>query len=144
MLPDDVAYDRAHGCSCATALNAARGRARAGARAAARPAGFARAPAPGLHYRGPHTLALHKQGSRPGPAGAGASAKSGRRRGRRLQAGLVLGEKSDDVRMLPIFRKRHRCLAVFVFAVDISTISQQKPGHFDVTIPTPPYIADAV
>ena len=54
----------------------------------------------------------------------------------------MLDEKSDDVLMLPAFCNRHRCLATFVLAVDISTISQQKPGHFDVRITTLEIITD--
>ena len=56
----------------------------------------------------------------------------------------MLDEKSDDVLMLPTYAIAIGRLAVFVLAVDISTISQQKPGHFDVRITTLEIIADAV
>ena len=96
MLPDDVAYDRAHGCSCATDLNASReGHARhRELQAPVQPlAGFA----PGLHYRNIGLIIYSSQTKfQAGPRRCWRfRGRRGRGRGRRLH--LVPDEKSDDV-----------------------------------------------
>ena len=89
---------------------------------------------PGLHYRDVILIIYPSQTRlQAGPRRCWRfRGRRGRRRRRRLQAGLVRDEKSDDVRVLPTLCFCHRRVAFFVLAVNISTISQQKPNGFYV------------